>query len=361
MAISIFELKGLIEELEKIRGRHTELVTVLIPSGANIYTIVDQISAEQSTADNIKSKTVRKNVCDALEMVARELKKYRQTAGNGFAIFCGNVSDKEGQQDLKLWIIEPPQELRTRLYRCDQVFILDSLKEMLEADEVYGLVAMDRKEATIALLEGKQVKILRKLSSGVPGKYKAGGQSAARFDRIREGMAKEFYRRIAEAMKETLFGLKKLKGIILGGPIPTKEEFVRDGELVTALKDKIIGMVDIGYADEHGIELILDESKEILEKQEIMKERKILENFFQRLGKGDKALYKKDDIEKALKMGAVQTLIISDKIKKLEVLDLVKKAESISASVDMVSDETSEGEQFLNLGGIGALLRFEIN
>ena len=52
------ELDELLETLGKIRGRHTELVTVLIPVGANIYTIADQVAAEQSTADNIKSKTV---------------------------------------------------------------------------------------------------------------------------------------------------------------------------------------------------------------------------------------------------------------------------------------------------------------
>jgi len=105
MPISVYELKELVEELGSIRGRHTELVTVLIPAGANIYTIADQIAAEQSTADNIKSKTTRKNVIDALETVGRELKKYRQTPANGMALFCGNVSPVEGQEDLKLWVV----------------------------------------------------------------------------------------------------------------------------------------------------------------------------------------------------------------------------------------------------------------
>ena len=48
---------------------------------------------------------------DALEMISRELKFYKQTAPNGFAIFCGNVSENEGQPDLKLWIIEPQTDL----------------------------------------------------------------------------------------------------------------------------------------------------------------------------------------------------------------------------------------------------------
>ena len=360
MAVSLYELKELLEELEKIKGRHTELITVYIPSGANIYTVADQLEEEKSTADNIKSKGTRKNVLDALERITRELKFYKQTAENGLAIFCGNVSSAEGQTDIKLWIIEPPQQLKTRLYRCDKEFVLEPLKDMLKAKEVYGLVAMDRKEATLALLEGKQVKILRKLTSGVPGKYKTGGQSSQRFERIREGLAKEFYRRIAEAMKEVYFNLPKLKGIILGGPVPTKEDFLEEGQLITSLKEKIIGMKDIGYADEHGIELLVEASKDILAEQEITKEKKLLEDFFERLGKGNKVAYKLKDIEKALNYGAVEILILSNKLGKEKIEEFTKKAESISAKVEIVSTETPEGKQFWNLGGIGAVLRFEI-
>src|SRR3989344_8065882 len=129
MPLSKYELAELLEELSKIRGRHTELVTVLIPAGQNINIVANQIDAEKSTADNIKSKTTRKNVMASLEMISRELKFYKKTHDNGIAIFCGNVSEKEGQEDIKLWIVEPPQELRVRLYRCDKEFVLESLKQ----------------------------------------------------------------------------------------------------------------------------------------------------------------------------------------------------------------------------------------
>ena len=359
--LSVFELKSIVEELEKIRGRHTELVSVLIPAGANLYTTADQISAEQSTADNIKSKATRKNVVDALEMVGRELKKYKQTPENGIALYCGNVSQLEGQEDLRLWSIEPPQPLKTRTYRCDQVFVLEPLKEMLEADEVYGLVVMDKRDAAIGLLEGKQIKVLRKMTSGIPGKYKTGGQSAARFERIREGLAKEFYRKIADGMKECFFDLKKLKGILIGGPIPSKEEFIADGQINNLLKDKIIATKDLGYADEHGLKMLVEMSQEELSQQEITKEKKILENFFNRLGKNDKVFYKRDDIDKALRYGAVHILILSQKLNKEVIADLSEKARSISAQVELVSTETPEGDQFFNIGGMGALLRFAVD
>jgi len=365
MPISKPEVEELIEELEKIRGRHTELITVYVPAGLNLNVVAKQIEAEKGTAVNIKSKTNRKNVLDALESISRELKLYKKAPENGMAIFCGNVSEKEGQQDIKLWVIEPPQPLKVRMYRCDQTFVLEPLREMVEVDEVYGLVVMDRKEATLALLEGKNVKILRKLTSGVPGKIKAGGQSSQRFHRITEGMAKEFFRRIAEAMKEVYFNLPKLKGIILGGPMPTKDDFLKEGNLVTSLKDKIIGMKDLGYADEHGIRLLVDASQDLLAKQEIIHEKKLLEKFFELLGKSPELIsYKIRDVKKALQYGAVEILILSKKlktkIKKEELKKLREDAESISAKVEVVSDETEEGRQFYNLGGIGAILRFAV-
>lgn len=361
MALSVYELKNLIEELEKIRGRHTELVSVLIPAGANIYTTADQIVAEQSTAENIKSKTTRKNVMDALEMVSRELKFYKQPPENGMAIYCGNVSENEGQQNLKIWVIEPTQPLKTRLYRCDQIFVIEPLKEMLEAEEVYGLVVMDKRDAAIGLLEGKQIKVLRKLTSGIPGKYKTGGQSAQRFERIRDGLAKEFYRRIAESMKECFFNLTKLKGILIGGPIPSKEEFVADGQLVTALKDKIIALKDLGYADEHGLEMLVQLSREELAKQEITQEKKLLEKFFETLGKNpEKAAYLEENVRKALKFGAVDILILSDSLSREKIRELSEMATSTSSKVEIVSTETPEGEQFKNISGMGAILRFSV-
>jgi peptide chain release factor subunit 1 len=361
MAISVYELESLIEELDKIKGRHTELVSVLVPVGANINIVANQLDSEKSTADNIKSKTTRKNVIDALESITREMKLYKKTPDNGVAFYCGNVSEVEGQINIKLWVIEPPKELRTRLYRCDKEFVLEPLKEMLEATEVYALVVLDRKEAAFGLLEGKQIKILRKITSGVPGKVRAGGQSAARFSRITEGLARDFFRKIADTMKELYFDLPRLKGIMIGGPMPSKEDFMKEGQLVTALKEKVIAMKDLGYADEHGIELLVEASKDVIAEQEITKEKKLMENFFNLIGKGKKAVYGKENVLNALNYGAVEVLLLSKELKKEDTSELRKKAESISSKVEIITIETEEGEQFFNMTkGYGAVLRFEL-
>lgn len=206
--------------------------------------------------------------------------------------------------DLQLWGIEPPLPLKTRLYRCDKDFVLEPLRELLEVSEIFALLVMDRKEATIGVLEGKRIEVLQKMTSGVPSKVRAGGQSSQRFHRITEGLTKEFYKRIADEMKNIFYENKKLKGILIGGPIPTKDEFIDNEYLTTVLRNKIIGRVDIGGSDESGLKELVEKSKDILANQEIVYEKKLMEKFFEMLGaKPDFVAYKEEEVKKLLNMG----------------------------------------------------------
>lgn len=360
MAFTKNELEDVIEELEQFKGRHTELISVYISAGYDATSVQKQLEAEKSTAKNIKSTATRKNVTEALDKIVRTLKD-RRTPENGVALFAGNVSKVEGQDDLRIWEIEPPMPLKMRLYRCDKEFVLDALREMMEITEIYALLVMDRKEATIGMLEGKRIEVLHKMTSGIPSKVRAGGQSSQRFHRITEGLTKEFYKRVAEEMKKCFFENKKLKGILVGGPIPTKDEFLDNEYLTTQLRDKVIGRVDIGDTDESGLKELVQKAQDILSNQEIIYEKKLLEKFFQTLGeRPEMVAYKEEDIRKAFQYGAVETLILSKELDKAKTKELKKLAEGISSKIEIVSTETTEGEQFQKLSGMGALLRFRV-
>lgn len=171
-----YELESLIEELEGYRGRHTELITVLVPAGATLTQTTKQLEDEKGTATNIKSSGTRKNVINALERAVRKLKEIGRTPPNGLAVYSGNVTMPDGRESLEVWAIEPPKKLKIKIYRCDQTFVLEPLKEMLETDEVYGLLIIERNEASIGLLDGKVIRKLQHMTSGIPGKTKCGGQ-----------------------------------------------------------------------------------------------------------------------------------------------------------------------------------------
>lgn len=355
------ELAEKLLELESHKGRHTELISVYISEGYDVNSVQRQLEAEKSTAANIKSTSTRKNVVEALEKIVRHLKSLKKTPENGLALFCGNVSKVEGQSDLQIWDIEPPQPLKIRLYRCDKEFVLEPLRAMMEVSEVFGLLVMDRKEAAIGILEGKRIEILQKMTSGIPSKIRAGGQSSQRFHRITEGLTKEFYKRIAEEMKKIFFNMPKLKGIIVGGPMPTKDEFLDQEYMTTRLREKVIGKIDIGGSDESGLKELVAKSQDILADQEIMHEKKILEKFFETLGqKPDLATLREKDTEQALNYGAVDILILSKDTDKKIAIKLKKLAENTSSNIEIISTDTEEGKQFKNLGGIGSILRFKI-
>ena len=357
-----FELESLIEELDGYRGRHTEFITVYVPAGFNMNQVTKQLEDEKGTATNIKSNSTRKNVINALEKAIRRLKEYNgRTPENGLAVFCGNVSDVEGKEDLQVWSIEPPKKLKVRIYRCDQTFVLEPLKEMLISDEVYALLIIERNEASIGVLDGKHIKMLQHMTSGIPGKTRAGGQSSQRFHRIRESMAKEFFKRVAEAMKSHFFEDMKIKGILVGGPIPTKEDFLEKGQLATSLKEKVIAVKNLGGTKMPGLIELVNLSEDVLAEQEVTKQKKILDEFFETLAKEpDKVTYGEAEVKDRLEKGAISKLILSKSKDRKLVKSLKDKAKESSTEVHIVTNETTEGVQFDNLGGIGGILRYEI-
>jgi peptide chain release factor subunit 1 len=355
------ELKKFIRELENIRGRHTELVSVYVPAGYDIIKIIQHLQEEQGTAKNIKDAKTRGNVIDSLERCVRHLRLFKQTPENGLALFAGNVSAQEGKVDIQVWSIEPPEPLTTRMYRCDQTFVLDLLRQMMEAKEVYGLIVMDRREATLGFLKGTLIQKTHSMTSGVPGKIKAGGQSAMRYERIREGMAIEFYKRIAEACANEFLDKivkKELKGILLGGPGPTKEEF--KDYLNNDLKKRIIAIQDLTYTDESGLEHLVEKSKDVLAKEVVAEEKALLLKFFEGLAKDGPVTYGEEKVKKALSYGVAEVILVSEDVDDSKIEELEREGDQYGTTVKIISTETTEGKQFRDLSGFGALLRYKL-
>ena len=355
------QLKKLIKELEQHKGRHTELVSVYVPQDYDIVKIINHLEQEKGTATNIKSASTRKNVTDALERMIQHLRLFKRTPENGLAVFSGNVAEREGQQDFKVWSIEPPVPLRTRIYRCDKEFVLDLLRDMMETKEVYGLVIVDRRDAIIAYLKGKTIIPLLKTHSEVPGKTKAGGQSAARFERLREGAKKDHFKKVAEYMKEKFLMDKNLKGIIVGGPGPTKYDFIDSGYITTEVKNKVIAIKDLSYTGDFGLQELLEKSEDVLAEESVMDEKKIVGRFFELLSaKPGIVSYGVEEVMKNLKMGTVETLLISETLEDEKIEEFEKEAEKMGTDVKIISIETREGAQLNDLGRVAAILRYEV-
>jgi peptide chain release factor subunit 1 len=314
--------------------------------------------------------------------------------------FCGNVSQKDGELDLKLWEIVPPDPLKVRIYRCDQKFVLDPLKEMVREKEVYGLITVDKSEAAVGFLRGSHISVYKHLESLVPPRTKAGGQSAQRFERVREGLLLSFLKEVAEVAASAFRNEKDLKGIIVGGPGPIKERFVNE-ILPQDLKDKVIAIKDTSYSGTEALEEVVERAEEELKDARVSKEKNALKKFFLNLARDTGlAVYGLKETLNALELGAMELLIVSEEapyvVYKLrcescgkESVEIVKhgenvertcktcnatlfidelpladyleeKAKEFGTEVIVVSSSTQEGAQFLSLGGVGGILRCKL-
>ncbi|MBN2052473.1 peptide chain release factor aRF-1 [Candidatus Woesearchaeota archaeon] len=356
------KLKHIIKELEHHRGRHTELVSVYVPAGYDLNKIINHLQQEQGTASNIKSAQTRNNVISSLERMVQHLKLFKQTPPNGLAVFSGNVAEREGQQDFKVWSLEPPVPLNIRIYRCDKEFVLEPLQQMVQHEEVYGLVVLDRRDATIALLKGKTIVPLQSTHSEVPGKIRAGGQSAPRFARLREIAIKDHYKKIADYMKEQFLYTKELKGILIGGPSTTTNEFVTHGYLTGDIQAKVIAVKDLSYTDEFGLQELLEKSQDVLAEEEVAKEKVVVQKFFNLLAtRQEMVSYGEKYVRDCLAMGAVDTLLLSETVDDKLMDEFDKEAQKFGTKTEVISTETREGVQLKEMGGIAAILRYPVH
>lgn len=399
-----YEFRRSLEEVRKLTGRGTELISLYIPPTRQVSDVANYLRGEYSQSSNIKSASTRKNVQAAISSILSRLKNFKQPPENGLVFFVGHRSIGADQTDMVQFVLEPPEPVPTFIYRCDSKFFTEPIEAMLETKETYGLIVIDRGEATIGLLDGKRIIPVKNIPSLVPSKHGRGGQSAKRFERLIEIAAHEFYKKVADVANEALLSKKNLKGILVGGPGPTKEFFVKSEYLHYELQKKIIDTFDTGYTDEYGLKELVEKARESLRDLDLMREKDLMQRFFEEIRKaeGGLAIYGEEQVKNALLIGAVDTLIMSEDLRRVrlkltcpscgnkqevmakdstevvkcgkcgsimkvdEVDDLVgelhKMADANNTKVEFVSGESEEGQLLLKgFGGLAGILRFRVN
>ena len=405
-------MKKTLNTLANKEGRGTELVSLYIPPGRQISDVTNMLRQEYGTASNIKSTTTRKNVQDAIVKTQQRLKLFKKVPENGLVIFCGAIPQNgAGSERIETYVIIPLEPLSIYLYRCDSRFHTEHLQEMLREKEIYGILLIDASAATFAILQGRRLEIIRQETSGVPGKTRAGGQSARRYERLREMRLQEYFKRIGEHANEVFLSLKDLKGLIVGGPGPTKYDFDKGDYLNYMLKSRIIDIIDTGYVNEQGVKEVVDRAPEIVRKIRYIEEKEVMQRFLYEIGH-DTGLttYGEEEVRKTLETGAVKTLLLSEGLDILRVTvkcnacsyeqqhtlksqtltsfeqnlfgkpcpkckspalsivdtqdlieDFAELAEQANTEVEMISGETEEGQMLKkSFGGIAAILRFKL-
>ncbi len=404
-----YAFKRALEELKEARGSATQLISLYIPPDTQIHDVVAQLRNEYGQAQNIKSKGTMKNVTSALESAIQALKNFKNPGPHGVVVFVGAKSIGSNQTRMVKHVIEPPLPLTLRKYHCDSSFFLEPLESMLKEHNNYGLIVLDRQEATLGFLRGQAVQVTTNMQSMVPNKHAKGGQSARRFERITEEIADKWFQKIGETANEIFmpeYERGELKGIIVGGPGPTKEYWADEGYLHHELQKRVVGApIDTGYTDEYGLRDLVANAHNLLKDLGLTEEKDLLQRFMRELAKPDGGLaaYGEDEVRRMIELGAVETLVLSEKLRKYRVTlacengdfeksatvpipdhflattgncptcnsqltitaeddvvsELSEVAESMGSKVTIVSAGSDEGELlFKAFGGIAAILRY---
>ncbi len=314
-----YEIRSKLKKLRALKGSGTELISVYIPPKFSISDEMNKLREERGRSANIKSKTTRTNVQGAIDKLMQYLKLFKEPPKNGMALFCGNISDEQSTPDIELFAIEPPAPIKANIYRCDSSFLLEPLEDIIEAKDMYCLVVLDGREATIATLKGSHVTVEKKLRSFAHAKVRKGGQSANRYERAINESIDDFYKAISYAVNDVFAKYNfKIKGLVVGGPGPSKENFIKMQHLNYQIK--ILGVFDTGYTDEHmGINELLEKAKDVLSEQSAVQERKLMERFLNLISTGGLATYGYEKVLKALNNNNVEKLLISEDLNLLKV------------------------------------------
>jgi peptide chain release factor subunit 1 len=398
-----YDFKRALEEIKDIHGRGTELVSVYVPPDKQISDVANYLRNEYSQSQNIKSKRTNKAVTGAIESILARLKYFKAPPENGVIFFVGEAPTSGDQTKQVQFVLEPPEPITSFMYRCDSEFYIEKLWDMLDEKMTFGLIVIDRSESTIGLVKGKRIVSIKNINSLVPSKHSRGGQSALRFERLIEIAAHEFYKKTADVANEAFLAQANLKGILIGGPGPTKEFFVKEEYLNHELRKKIVDTFDVCYTDEYGLKELVEKAKEALMDLDLMREKGLMQQLLEEIRKSDGGLasYGEEQVRHALALGAVETLLISEGLRKKRVtlkcpqcnwsgqvtvektedakcptcptvtpiiessLDFVdafyEDASKVGTKVELLSIDSEEGEMLMKaFGGIAAILRYNI-
>src|SRR5829696_9022262 len=325
-SVKRYKLTRMLNRLGNISGHGTELVTVYVPPKRPLFDVISQLKNEAGTASNIKSDLTRTHVQDALSRTIEYLKLFKETPENGLIIFCGAIPNPRGfgNEKIEIYPVLPPKPVQINLYRCDDHFWIDHLKDMMKDDKTMGILSIDTQEAGLGILTGDRWEVIDSLTSGVSGKHRQGGQSARRFERLRDNELNEYYRRVADHAQKIFIDQFNVRGLIVAGPGPTKENFLREEYLDYRLQKNVIATLDTSYSGEEGVrELIEKAQKEgILQEYRVMEEKQLIKKFMAEVHSGrGLGIYGVHDVVKALESGIADLVIVTDDVtySKLEI------------------------------------------
>ncbi|CDH11632.1 probable protein DOM34 [Zygosaccharomyces bailii ISA1307] len=250
-----------------------------------------------------------------------------------------------------------------------QKLLKESIQPATRADT--AAVALQEGIAHVCVMTSSSTVLKQKIEYSLPKKKKA--TDVMKFDE----KTQKFYRAIYESMKRN-FDFDKLKVIILCSPgfyaktlYDKIIQYAQEEQNKTVLNNKgkfLVAHCSTGYLQ--GITEVLKNPSYSSKLQDTKFSREVLtiDQFLQHLNDDDsKAWYGENEVFKAVGLGAVQTLLITDTLMRSDNVDdrkkfsaLVQQVERNSGKVTVFSELHSSGEELNKLTGLACILNYAI-
>ena len=361
-----------IEAVSATEADGEQLVTVAVPPGESMQAMQRRVESEHAEAEYLDVREeVRRPLERALEETRRILHDYEETPENGFAAYVG-VSDT----DLVQYVFDDlPAPVSESAYGHANEFDTDPLEPATERTDTHGLLVVARESAAFGRYDGETITHVDTVESDVPSKQAAEGRNENRFEGRSEERTEEFFDEIGSAAARVFLDDAPVEGadeaspdaefeasgLLLGGSDVVVEQF-RDGDhLPEPVGDAVTGSFEVEYASEQGLRQLVDAAESAGELG-TTDARETLDRLFDALdGDETPVATGREDVEEALELEAVGTLLVADSLPEAEVQSLVERAEqqggeSVVAPTGL--DRTDRLEAAFD--GVGALLRFPV-
>lgn len=289
----------------------------------------------------------------------------------------------------------------------------------------FGFMIVDGNGANYYAISDVHQELLWSLRDpSLPKKHHKGGQSSNRFARIREEKRDQYVKKLAKNANKVFIESTNthkvwVSGILVAGFGDVKNQLVECKELDPRIREKVVEVLDIQYGSEIGLREALAKGSTSMKELGYNTERKVASDFMAAVANDGLVCYGHEDTLWAITEGVLETLVVHDSlslrrvqlknkstmaertlilsssndtngaastaasasagfgpkpgapssqalewevIKDELLIDWLLESTSLNgANLQLVSDETSEGKQFvLGFGGIGGFLRYRI-
>lgn len=227
-----------------------------------------------------------------------------------------------------------------------------------ESEKPIIIVAIDDEGYAIATTAQYGVELKAEERMKLPGKLETEKRSAA---------VREYFWKALGSLRQIWMAMRSPIVIIGVGFVKNDfAKFLRNeaadvAELVADVKSvNNGGVAGIYEALRSGV--LLNTMKQL----RVFEETQVMEDVLKRLGKGESNItYGLEQVEQASNVGAVERLVLSDRMlreggdeKRLLIEEIMKKVEQKGGQIIVVSSEHEAGTKLLALGGAAAILRY---